>query len=325
MFIRLAMGDYAVERRSLPRYLRWRMRTRFPGGRPLHRMAVRELWGIRRARSSVLRSALEVAGELCVEPGWVRLKGNSQRRQLFGRSGREVVQLFSGEVPDSEREQRVRQQVGDLAPRILRSCASGRAWAEEWIEGRPPMGDLALRMAWGALGERLYCPCERSREEVIEDLLGRGMEPVHQHLLERFTDLLPNSLSCGQVHGDLWLGNMGMRKTGGGTKPGLVLFDWEYSRDAPLTFDVWSFVFRPRGMKPDDPAGLVRDFARALSSVGQDGLVGHAGPLACLHLLDKLTWVRDIPGRARATEVRHLGRWLQSLTEFVSRGRNHAG
>ena len=319
------MGEFAVERRSVPRYLRWRLRTRVPGGRPLHRMLAREVWGIRplsTRRSGTMRSALEVASELSVEPGWVRLEGDSQRKQLFGRSGHEVVQLFSDAVADTEQEQQVRQRVGALAPMILQRCASGKGWAEEWITGRPPPIDRALRLAWEALGEHLYRPRERSREEILEGLRQRGLEPGHRRLMARFADRLPRRLPCSQVHGDLWLGNMGTRDTGTTSRPDLVLFDWEYSREAPLSLDVWSFVFQPRVLRPDDPRGLVQDFARALGSVQRDDLAAHAGPLASLHVLDKLTWVRDMPGSVRAAEVQHLGRWLESLTDHVCHERS---
>ena len=322
-FIRLAMGDFAVERRSVPRYLRWRLRTLLPGGRPLHRLLVREVWGIRAEPTSSwpLCTALEVASELKVEPGWVRLGGSSQRKQLFARNGREVVHLFSGDVADTEQEQQVRGSVGELAPRILRRCASGRGWAEEWITGRPPPKSRALKLAWEALSRGLYRPEERPRDEVVEGLKRRGLEPGHLHLLARFVPRLPRRLPCSQVHGDLWLGNMGTRAAG----RSLVLFDWEYSREAPLSLDVWTFVFQPRVLRPNDPRGLVQDFTSALCSVGRVDLAAHGGPLACLHMLDKLTWVRELQGRARTQEVRHLSRWLESLTDHVCRGGPHEG
>ena len=319
-FIRFARGEFAVEHSSVLAYLRWRLRTRVAGCRPLHRMAVHEVWGLGRisaANSGALRLALEVARELSVEPGWVRLESNSQRRQVFGRSGRRVVQFLSEEAEVTERERLVRWRVGTLAPRILQRSASGKGWVEEWITGRPPPAGRALKVAWEALNERLYRPVDRTREQLVEQLRGRGLEPGHRRLLDRFAPRLPRRLPCSQVHGDVWLGNMATRETNGAGGGGLVLFDWEYSREGPLSLDVWSCVFQPRTLKPDDPQGLVIDLARGLREVGRHDLAPYAGPLACLHVLDKLTWVREMPASTRAAEVVNLGLWLQSLTELV--------
>ncbi len=313
----LSMGAFAVERRSLPRYLRWRLRSRTSGGRPLHRMLARQVLGLRPlpAGTPGLDASLAAADELGVRPGWLRLAGDSQRRQVFERDGQRVVQLFTSRAEDADKERRVRDRVGPLAPRILERCASGMGWSEEWIDGPPPRR-RALREAWAALSEHLYRPREVPRDHAVSDLRARGLAPDHQPLLDAVVRGLPPRLPWSRIHGDLWLGNMGTRAQGGQR---LVLFDWEYSRRGPTSYDVWSFVFQPRMLSPGDPRGLVTDFDHALREVGQSSLAAHAGPLACLHMLDKLTWVRSFQGRERALEIRNLGRWLQSLTDHVCR------
>ena len=304
---------------SLSRYLRWRVRRRAPGQR-LHRLPLRELWGMGALspRSEPLVRVLELARELGVKPGWVRVGGDSQRIQLFGREGRQVVQCLREDAGDCAREQAVRRSVGMLAPRIFQRSSSGRGWAEEWIAGPSIPAGRGLRLAFKALCERLYRPRELSREEALERLRRRGLDDEQRHLLERIGTLLPRRLPFSQVHGDLWPGNMITRDGG---ESGLVLLDWEYTRQAPLSYDVWCYTMQWHILRPQDPQGLCWDFARALRSVGLIELVIHGGPLACLHMLDKLTWVRDLPGSRRTTEVEHLGRWLRSLSGHVFRQR----
>jgi hypothetical protein len=240
MLIHFAKARFWVMPKDLATYAIWRAST--SGS---IRDVARSFWypRVRDESDGQIAAILAKAAELGVSPGCLRYPSDGTRLQVFDFTRGVVCKMQAPWARENRirYELEVRQGVGELAPTVLAVSESQDAFVEAWVphsrvkRGKEPVGPII-----GELERSLYHDRIVRSSAVINGLMKDGgtVGGLVEGIGEALAASLPDELPMSRVHGDLSPNNVSATADGA-----LQLLDWEYTREAVRTYDLWHYLY----------------------------------------------------------------------------------
>ena len=306
MLIHFPKARFWVVPADLLGYASWRARTA-----ESVRDVARSFWTPRfhKRYHEQLEQMLVKAAELGVTPGCLRFPSDGTRLQVFDFARGVVCKMQAPWARENRiaHELEIRGRVGDLAPAVVRVAEGKDAFVEAWApHSRSLQSRVSLDRIASHLARVLYGNEQAQSRNVVDSLRSaRGSwNGLPCEIAAALIANLPDEVPVSQIHGDLSPRNMNVRR--GGT---LQLLDWEYTRSAVRTYDVWHYLYEARrnaGSLGQFTAEFTLTFAACLGALGCLDLQRYAHGLHVLHLVERLSFLCRVVDEERVTVLANI-------------------
>ena len=233
-YIRLKNRNYIVHSKYLFSFLNWWLQYHSGGWSKVKTLLsfpllirLNNVWTAPISKEEILSITDQIS--------WIRWKRDQSKMQIFKLKGQSVYKIqLDGNQEQFEKELSIIKEVYPLTPRLKKINTEKQYWVEPLLARN---SDIAKTPKWSQLFERfskqLYQPYS-----IKSKLYLMTMPNAYQNALTKaFEQCEIDSLVLSRVHGDVWYNNIVYNKRQ------LVLIDWEYTRIASLSYDLWHCLF----------------------------------------------------------------------------------
>ena len=244
---------------------------------------------------------------------WLRYGTDGNRMQFFDLDTKRVIKLdLKMNKEQMQKEIEARKLIGDSSPTIIDYLEDQGILIEQWMKLKPTPVDISLAHdAFKILSEKFY----QIKMVAVAEYLSQFSFVNDMPALQKFVKSNGiEFLNISRIHGDIWAGNLCYSESGK-----LILLDWEYTSDAIVSHDVWTYLFqvcKSQNLSFDDV--YFNAFSNSLTKVyGKEIDVNQAKTYHLLHILERYRLYLSIQMSGKKHELEFFKKQVNQIIQII--------
>ncbi|MCX6183268.1 MAG: hypothetical protein NT150_15250 [Bacteroidetes bacterium] len=244
---------------------------------------------------------------------WLRYATDGNRMQFFDLDAKRVIKVdLKINKVQMQKEIEARKLMGDNSPIVINYQEDQGILTEQWMKLKPTPVDLSLAHdAFKILSEKFHVV----RMVAVAEYLPQFSFVNNISALQKFVKANGiEFLNISRIHGDIWAGNLCYNESGK-----LILLDWEYTSEAIVSHDVWTYLFQmynSQKLSFDDV--YFKAFSNSLTMVyGKEIEVNQAKTYHLLHLLERYRLYLSLEMKEKKDELEFFKRQINQIIQIL--------